>query len=453
VREEGMLDRVRWPNWDEVRQQVPEANTGAGEAWVQPSVTPEEIAKLHAGNKRVIVNFSANGHELDLHSMKSAVAAGADGINVDYPRFGADAVGRPVEQRVAALIAQAESGSAASRSEAILTLARYSGFPLAPYFARWLLDPDDGVSRAAAIALVTTRPEPDLSWFNAALRAPAPAPRANAAWALGQMRAPASMLVQLLGDSNASVQAATLVALSRMPGPVEAAPLLELLQRGDITVRGPAALALAAHQPALAPAAIAAQLRAEVKLGRETYDRWEAPGQPALTQAQIDVVVGYYRCQMKMVQALAMLQDPVATRALEAEAFRPDADYSRVNGLVATFQLWDRIGTDPGPAVAALAGDPVAADRAEWMLIHAGAAVFPAIASALPTATSPARERLLEVLAFQGDPAALPVLEKLHAADPADADVAWVIGKIRTMSSAAQSRVAVTASVSGQSQK
>jgi len=29
-------------------------------------------------------------------AMKAAVAAGVDGVNVDYPRLGADAVGRPV---------------------------------------------------------------------------------------------------------------------------------------------------------------------------------------------------------------------------------------------------------------------------------------------------------------------------------------------------------------------
>jgi hypothetical protein len=447
VRDENMLDRVRWPDWDEVRQQVPNANAGDRDVGAQPGVTAEEIAKLHAEQKRVIVNFSANGHELDLRSMKAAVAAGADGINVDFPRFGADAVGRPVEQRLAALIAQAGSGPAPSRSEAILTLARYRGFPLAPHFAAWLLDPDARVSRAAAIALVTARPAPDFALLTPALNAPAPAPRANAAWALGRMRAPAPMLLPLLGDRDNGVLAEALLALSRMPGPVEAAPLLDLLQHGDMSVRGLAALALAAHQPQQASAAIAAQLRIEVKLAREPYDQWHAQGEPKdLPQAEIDSIDEFYRCQMKMIEALATLHDAAATRALEGEAFRPDLDFSQTNGEVAAFQLWDRIGADPAPAIAALAGDPVAANRAEWMLIHAGAAALPAVADALPRATPAVRERLVEILAFQDDAAALPLLRKLGADHPADAGVAWAIDKIEALSSPEPTGAAVAQS-------
>lgn len=447
VRDEDMLDRVRWPRWEEVRRLVPNANTGAGEAWVQPGVTAQDIARLHAGNKRVIVNFSANSHDMDLRSMKAAVAAGADGINVDFPRFGADAVGRPVEQRLAALIDQGSSGSAASRSRAILTLARYSGFPLTPYFAEWLLDPDNRVSRAAAIALVTARPAPDFSLFVPALRASAAAPRANAAWALGQMGAPASLLLPLLGDSDAGVLAESLLALSRMPGPVDAAPLLDLLQHGDVRVRGPAALALAAHQPEQASAAIAAQLHSEEQLARGSYEQWRARGEPKnLTQPEIDFINGFYRCEMKMVEALATLRDPAATQALETEAFRPDLDFSQTNGVVAAFQLWDRIAENPRPAIDALSGDPVAADRAEWMLIHAGAAALPAVEEALPTATPATRERLLAILGLQGGSSALPLLEKLHAADPSDADVAWAIDKVRLLASPPSASVAATAS-------
>lgn len=446
VREANMLDRVRWPSWDEVRQGVPNPNTGADDAWVQPGVTPEAVAKLHAAHKHVIVNFSANGHALDLQAMKAAVAAGADGINVDFPRFGADAVGRPVEARIAALIAEASAGPAASRSEAILTLARYRGFPLTPHFAAWLLDPDARVSRAAALALVTARPAPDFSLLTPALDAGAAPPRANAAWALGQMRAPASMLLPLLSDRDKGVLAETLLALSRMPGPVEAAPLLNLLQHGDTTVRGVAALALAAHHPELAPAAIAAQLRIELKLARDSYDQWHAQGEPTdLPQSQIDFINSFYRCQMKMIQALAMLRDSEATRTLEGEAFRPDLDFSQTNGDVAAFQLWDRIGADPGPAIAALAGDPVAADRAEWMLIHAGAHALPAVADALHGATPEARERLVEILAFQDDPAALPLLRKMRDENPADPGVAWAIDKVEALTSVAPTATAASA--------
>jgi len=97
------------------------------------------------------------------------------------------------------------------------------------------------------------------------------------------------------------------------------------------------------------------------------------------------------------VQALGLLRDPAATRALEVEAFRPDLDFSQMNGVVASFQLWDRIAADPTPALAALASDPVAANRAEWMLIHAGPAVLPAIRAAQASATPDVRQRLLEI--------------------------------------------------------
>lgn len=447
LRQEGMENQVRWPpDSEEVRRLIPHANIGAGDVWLQPGLAARQVAMLHAQGKRVIANFSANGHELDLASMKSAVAAGVDGINVDYPRFGADAVGRPVEQRLAALIAQAGKGPAPARSAAILTLSRYQGFPLTPHFAEWLLDPDRRIARAAAIALVTAHPTPAWSTFAPALQASAPAPRANAAWALGQLRAPASLVIPLLHDSDSGVLAEALMALSRMPGPVDPAPMLRLLQHGDITVRGPAAVALAAHQPHLASAAIAAQLRAEVALARRHYDRWAGKGKPKLTQAEIDVTVGYYRCQMKMVQALATLHDPAATRALELEAFRPDADFSQVNGLVAAFQLWDRIAADPRPAIAALSSDPLAANRAEWMLIQAGPSILPALESALPAAKPAVRRRLLEIVAFQGDASALPTLRRIQAADPGDGSIQWAIEKIQAISSPADATAVIASS-------
>jgi hypothetical protein len=68
-----------------------------------------------------------------------------------------------------------------------------------------------------------------------------------------------------------------------------------------------------------------------------------------------------------------------------------------MNGVVASFQLWDRVAADPAPVVAALAGDPVAANRAEWMLIQTGPAVLPAVRAALATALPAVRERLVEI--------------------------------------------------------
>ena len=99
VRREGMLQRVRFGGeWSDVKQLYPHANADA-EVWMQPGVTAEQVMASHREGKAVIANFSANDHEMDLAGMKAAVAAGVDGINVDYPRLGADAVGRPVEQK------------------------------------------------------------------------------------------------------------------------------------------------------------------------------------------------------------------------------------------------------------------------------------------------------------------------------------------------------------------
>jgi glycerophosphoryl diester phosphodiesterase len=376
--------------------------------------------------------------------MQAAVRAGVDGINVDYPRVGADAVGRPVEQRLALLIAQADSGTTPDRAHAILTLSRYQGFQLTPHFAHWLLDPDLYVSRAAAVALVTSRPTPGLAVFTAALPSPNPSARANAAWALGQLRAPASTLLPLLRDTDPHVLAESLLALSRMPGPVDSQPLLNLLTQGDITVRGEAALALAAHQPNLAASTIATQLQSEVKLARTHYERWAAQGKPKLAQPEIDVIVGYYRCEMKMVEALTLLHDGAANHALEAEAFRPDLDFSQMNGVVAAFQLWDRIAADPSPTLAALAStEPVTANHAEWALLHAGPAALPAIRAALPTATPAARQRLIRILAYNGDPASIPALKSLQQTDTADHDlIIWAMNKITTAEPSTTAEVA-----------
>ncbi len=125
---------------------------------MQPGVTAEQVKEHHLKGEAVIANFSANDHEMDLAGMKAAVAAGVDGINVDYPRLGADAVGRPVERSAECVSPKANAGESSARAAAILELSRYRGFPLQDEFAHWLLDPDDHVSRAAAIALVSARP-------------------------------------------------------------------------------------------------------------------------------------------------------------------------------------------------------------------------------------------------------------------------------------------------------
>jgi glycerophosphoryl diester phosphodiesterase len=219
LQREGMLQRVRFGGeWADIKHLYPQANESAP-AWVQAGVTVEQVKAYHRAGKAVIANFSgANGHEMDLSGMKAAVAAGVDGINVDYPRLGADAVGRPVERKLAALIAQANAGESRIRTEAILELSRYRGFALQDQFCHWLHDPDDHVSRAAALALVMARPRPAAAVFAEALRSGNADTRANAVWALGVLRAPANLLLPLLEDRNPQVLQEALVALSQMPG-------------------------------------------------------------------------------------------------------------------------------------------------------------------------------------------------------------------------------------------
>jgi glycerophosphoryl diester phosphodiesterase/HEAT repeat protein len=422
VQREGMQDRVE-----------PSGNSKT--VWVQPDVSAVQIEAYHSAGKRVVVNFSANLHEMDLAGMKAAVAAGADGICVDYPRLGADAIGRPVERRLHDLAVQAAAGESMVRAKAILELARYRGFNLEAEFARWLLDGDDQVSRAAAVALVTARPRTYPAVFAEALRSENADARANAAWALGAMGAPASMLLRLLEDKNPQVLKETLVALGRMPGEVDGQALLPLLAHRDPAVRGAAALALARHQPELALKAVPAQLRLELQETRRQDEDYERRGKSQLTQSQIDEVTEYFRCEMKMVQAISMLKGTEATQVLEEEAFRPSVEFTQMFGKVAAFQLWDRIGADAEPVVQALGSrDTPVADHAEWMLVQAGPAVLPEVRKALESESEDVRRRAIHILAWQGDTGALAALNTMEKSDRTDADlIAWAIDKIKSL--------------------
>jgi HEAT repeat protein len=436
LQREGMLQRVRFGGeWDDVKQLYPKANVGSPEAWVQPGVTSEQVRAHHREGKAVIANFSANGHEMDLAAMKAAVAAGVDGINVDYPRLGADAAGRPVERQLAALAAAADRGESTARVQAILQLARYRGFALQDEFAHWLLDSDDHVSRAAALALVTSRPHPPVSTFAEALRSQHADARANAAWALGMLRAPASEVAPLLKDTDPQVLQEALLAISRMPGDVDAATLLNLLSHGEITFRGEASLALARHHPEIALNAVSEQLQLEVSNARIHYDDYVRRGKPQLTQQEIKQITGYFRCQMKMVQAISMLKSPDAMRTLEKLAFSSKDDFSQMSGLVAGFQLWDRIGMDAESAVEEMgSANGPAADRAEWILIQAGPAALPNVRKALISENSALKQRAIRVLAWHGDEESLPPLRAMLHSDPADADlIVWAIDKIQSL--------------------
>jgi glycerophosphoryl diester phosphodiesterase/HEAT repeat protein len=437
LQREGMLERVQFNGeWSDVRQLYPAAtDAGTGTTWVQPGVTAEQVKAYHHEGKAVVANFSANDHQLDLAAMKAAVAAGVDGINVDYPRLGADAVGRPVERKIHELEVEAGSGESLSRAKAILALSKYRGFPLQEKFARWMLDADADVSRAAALALVTARPQPPLTVFAEALRSEHKDARANGAWALGMLHAPASMLLPLLQDKDPRVLQETLMALSRAPGDVIAAALLPLLSNETAAVRGAAALALARHQPEAALKAIPVQMRLEMKASLKLGEDYERRGKPQLTQAETDEITGRFRCQMKMVQALSMLKGPGAIQVLEELAFQSGEGFTQFDSMVAGFKLWDRIGAEAQPAVEALgSSDSQMADRTEWMLVQAGQAVLPDVRKALGSDKSSVRERAIRIAAWQGDTGSLDILRMMQKTDAANADLAaWAIEKIESL--------------------
>jgi glycerophosphoryl diester phosphodiesterase len=243
------------------------------------------------------------------------------------------------------------------------------------------------------------------------------------------------MLLPLLQDKNPRVLQETLIALSRMPGDVNAEVLLPLLSQSDPGIRGGAALALARHQPDLALKAVPVQLRLEMKVAIQLGDDYVRRGKPKLTQAETDEIMGHFRCQMKMVQAISMLKGAGGMHALEEQAFRPGDDSAQFDGIVATFQLWDKIGADARPAVQALgSADTQLADRTEWMLVQAGPSDLPAVRGALDSPNAAIKQRAIQIVAWQGDTAALQKLRAMQQADPKDVElVTWAIDKIETL--------------------
>ena len=434
---EGMLHRVQFNGeWADVKKLYPGAtDVGDGTVWVGPGVTPDQVREYHRQGTAVVANFSANAHEMDLMGMKAAVAAGVDGLNVDYPRLGADAVGRPVERKLDRLILKANSGESDARAAAILELSRFTGFPLEGVFLRSLLDADDHVSHAAALALVTERPKPTLSAFAEALQSGNADARANAAWALGMLGAPAGSLLPLLQDKDPQVLQSALLALGRAPEDVGSKTLLPFLSDNNSAVRGAAAVALARHAPEVAVRAVPAQLEQEISSEQAIFKSHERRGESTLTQPEINQILAYYRSEMEMLRAISMLRGNDVTDQLLAQALHPDPQFLQPGDTVAGFQLWDRIGLDPAPALQALGStDGQVADRAEWMLVKAGAAVLPQVRKALESQSSSIRERAIRIVAWQGDANSLDQLHTIQAKHGPDADLAsWAITKIDSL--------------------
>jgi hypothetical protein len=137
---------------------------------------------------------------------------------------------------------------------------------------------------------------------------------------------------------------------------------------------------------------------------------------------------------MEMLRAISMLRGKDATEELAAQALRPDPQFIELADTVAGFQLWDRIGANPAPALEALgSSDGAVADRAEWMLVKSGAAVLPQVRKALESERSSIRERAIRIVAWQGDVNSLDQLRTIQAMHGPDADLAlWAITKINS---------------------
>jgi glycerophosphoryl diester phosphodiesterase/HEAT repeat protein len=432
---EGMLQRVIFGGeWQDVKALYPDANRDAV-AWVEPGCIAAHVAELHQQGKFVVANFSDNAHEMDLDSMREAVAAGVDALNVDYPRLGADAAGRPVETRLADLSRAASAGPTPMRLAAIHELSHYVGFPTQQLFMHWLHDPDDRISRAAAVALILARPATPTQVYIDATAAPEKSARQNAAWAIGITGAPAiGPLLSLLGDKDPNVIKEALLALSRCPGEVSAEALLPFLASAVPEVRGAAALALTRHQPQVAAPAVMDLLDRDEEHAASGHFRGK------VTPEQIRLIEAAYREQMKLIQSLESLPPEEARRSLAEQAFRPVKDYSRVTALVAGYQLWDRVAADPAPTIQALRSSNVeVADRAEWVLVKAGPSVLPQLREALRLSDPASRARIIRILGWQGDRESLPLLRTLEHSNPQGSNpenralIAWAIEKIEVL--------------------
>jgi glycerophosphoryl diester phosphodiesterase/HEAT repeat protein len=438
VQREDMLKQVQFGGeWADAYKKAYPGMVDPGQItiWVQPGVTAQQVKAYHLEGKRVVANFSANDHEMDLIAMKAAVAVGVDGISVDFPRLGADAVGRPVERTLESLVTKAETGESDSRAKAILQLSRYRGFPLQKDFLHWLLDSDERVSRAAALALVTERPRASVSEFAEALRSTHAGTRANAARALGAMKTPAATVIPLLQDNDPKVLQAALMALVQMPGKVSTETLLHLLNGDNLMVKGAAAMALAQHQPDVAATILLKQLRQVRESLTVMSDDYARRGKPMLTDTEVQPIKAAYRCELQLVQAISIVKGLVATQALEEHAFRPEKDFSLDSTNMAAFELWDRVTTAPSSAVQALASSDVqAADRAEWMLVKSGAPVLPVVRKLLSDPNPQVRKRAIEIVAWQADVESLEMLRSMQTNDAPDADLLqWSIEKITSL--------------------
>lgn len=464
VKEEGMLDQVRFVgNARDIQSIDPAMNAQQTTAW-KPGMTTEDVSELQKQGLFVIATFSANPHELDLPMMREAAAAGVDAINTDHPRLAADALDRSVEAKVLELRRLADQGTGIERSRNLLKLARYRDFDLTAYFADKLHDTDSTVSRAAAIALVR-RARPDTVKVTLAARSgdiPDPV-RRNQAWVIGMLPEQADdashdFLLGLLDDSAVESKAEALLALAKIPGALSTDRIVAHVHNDSGLVSGAAALALARHDPVVADRLIpslARRLRQEIEKtwrqyaspietktplakSRTTFERPtdpDIPNREALMARAVDLYGGYH----KMLAAAAMVQSESSTDWLHDELERYSDDFSNFASYIAAYQLWDR--ADHERLVRALtARHPFIRDRAQWTLTKSGPAAASALRRALDSSDRDTRLRAAQTLAWIGDSEALPQLENLQGQSGSDAShYAWAIAKIKQVNQITES--------------
>jgi hypothetical protein len=216
---------------------------------------------------------------------------------------------------------------------------------------------------------------------------------------------------------------------------VSADALLPLLASPDLTVKGAAARALARHQPEVAAAAIQRELEQVTKSLTTMWGEYERRGKPVLTDADVQPIKTAYRCQLQLLQAISIVEGPEAAAVLERHAFRPEKDFSVDSMNMSAFELWDRIGANPMPAIRQLSSENVqVADRAEWMLVKGGSSVLPDVRKALADENAQVRRRAVEIVAWQGDVVSLDILRTMLKTGAAESGlVQWAVAKIESL--------------------
>ena len=89
----------------------------------------------------------------------------------------------------------------------------------------------------------------------------------------------------------------------------------------------------------------------------------------------------------------------------------------------------------PTQAIAVLgSSDVTVADRAEWMLVKAGATVLPQLREAIQSNDAKARQRSIRIVAWQGDRGAIVLLQADAKEHPEDGEVVqWALQKIQSL--------------------